>query len=141
MYQRGTGLRRLPAAGFTRDQPKELPRCCISSAGRLQQVHMLAFLSISRRTLCRITSVNCLCSFERRGDVCRNRHALVTLEFSSSRSWSASWSVIGLGNALPEKPMFDSLRPFRFFDSSRRQGCMSVFAASARCFRHDQLQL
>ena len=27
-----------------------------------------------------------LCSFERRGNVCRNRHALVTLEFSSSRS-------------------------------------------------------
>jgi len=34
---------------------------------------------------------------------------------------------IGLGNALPERPMFYSLRPFRFFDSSRRQGCVSVF--------------
>jgi len=34
-----------------------------------------------------------LCSFERRGDVCRNRHALVTLEFSNSRTWSATWSA------------------------------------------------
>ena len=49
----------------------------------------------------------------------RSRHSHRS---SSSGSRSATRSAIGLGDALPERPMFDSLRPFRFLDS-RHQGC------------------
>ena len=132
--QRWTELRRLPAAGFTRDQPKELPRCCISSAGRLQRVHVLAFLSLSRRTLRTITFFNCFAA---------SREEVMSVEIVTLSSLSSSpargagrrpGQQIGLGNALPEKPMFDSLRPFRFFDSfpssrvrvSLRQGVLNT---------------